>query len=133
MNFTTIALLLLAWQMLKPKQSAPQQNAFDDVLKMLNEDTIGLLQCLTKLNDKNCTADDKQSALFQMLTNPTVLDLFGKMFSQQQQAPMQNQEGYVFEQPSKDSQDFFRPIENIADAEVKHKLYWFYDNWYLKK
>ena len=119
--------------MLKPKQSAPQQNAFDDVLKMLNEDTIGLLQCLTKLNDKNCTADDKQSALFQMLTNPTVLDLFGKMFSQQQQAPMQNQEGYVFEQPSKDSQDFFRPIENIADAEVKHKLYWFYDNWYLKK
>ena len=118
--------------MLKPKQSAPQQNAFDDVMKMLNEDTIGLLQCLTKLNDNNCTADDKQSALFQMLTNPTVLDLFGKMFSQQQ-APMQNQEGYVFEQPSKDSQDFFRPIENIADAEVKHKLYWFYDNWYLKK
>ena len=43
-----------------------------------------------------------------------------------------NEEGYSFEKPSASSQEFFRPIDNIADAEVKSKLYWFYDNWYVK-
>ena len=43
-----------------------------------------------------------------------------------------NGEGYRFETPSANSQEFFRPIDNIADTEVKHKLYWFYDNWYVK-
>ena len=79
-----------------------------------------------------------------MMTNPAVMNIAGSFFGggkteTSSEQPTEttndehvNSEGYKFETPSASSQEFFRPIDNIADTEVKHKLYWFYDNWYVK-
>ena len=68
-----------------------------------------------------------------MLFRSAVMSVAEGLFKKKDEpAPVVNDEGYKFETPSKDSQEFFRPIDNIADAEIKHKLYWFYDNWYVK-
>ena len=47
--------------------------------------------------------------------------------------PPQNDEGYTFDSPTERAKQFFAPIDPIATAEVKHKLCYFYDNWYLAK
>ena len=88
-----------------------------------------------------------------MMSNPTVMNIASNLFTNNGQsnttdkgekahdnpsthAPNKdehtNSEGYRFETPSATSQEFFRQINDIADTEVKHKLYWFYDNWYIK-
>lgn len=134
MNLSTVMLLLLAWQMLSggKKQNAPKKSLSD----LFNDDTKNIFDCVEKLTDKEASKEDKTGAIFQMMTNPAVMDLAGKFFSKKEEEkkeePLQNEEGYNFEQPSADSREFFRPIENIADAEVKHRLYRFYDNWYVK-
>ena len=78
MNLSTIAILLIAWQLLS-KKNTPPSSPFENLSQFMSDE-----------------------------------------------------EGFKFETPSKASQDFFKPIDNIADAEIKHKLYWFYDNWYIK-
>ncbi len=175
MNISTIALLFVAWQFLSNnKKSTPK---LDDFAPLLNEQTRDILSCVQTLSSQNASQEDKTGAIFQMMTNPTVVNLAQKVFGEnkkqqentqssqqgnfegnfatqqecngnnysndkvsnsfdsvaQNQAHLQNDEGYVFPSSSKASQEFFQPIENIADAEVKHKLYWFYDNWYLAK
>ena len=85
-------------------------------------------------SSNDSSQQDKTGAILQMMTNPAVMNMASSLFGkgQSDEKPVVNDEGYKFEQPSKASQEFFKPIDNIADAEVKHKLYWFYDNWYVK-
>ena len=166
MNLSTIALILLAWQLLsnspKPHQNSapPPQIGLTD---FLSEDTKNMLNCVNMLSSTQCSQEDKTSAIFQMMANPAVMNLASNLFggksqddkpqgaSQNSQTNATttentssvhnpstsdehvNAEGYRFETPSASSQEFFRQIDNIADAEVKHKLYWFYDNWYVKQ
>ena len=47
--------------------------------------------------------------------------------------PPQNDEGYTFDSPTERAKQFFAPIDPIATTEIKHKLCYFYDNWYLSK
>lgn len=137
MNLSTIALALLAWQLLsnsggKPKET-PSKSPLENISQFVNEDTKNIIDCVEKISSKDTSAEDKTGAIFQMMTNPAVMNIANSLFKKADSPkPMENDEGYKFEQPSKDSQEFFKPIENIADAEVKHKLYWFYDNWYVK-
>lgn len=100
----------------------------------MSDDTKNIMDSITKLSDKDASQEDKTGAIFQMMTNPAVMDMASKLFNKQEPDKKQdeNDEGYKFETPSATSREFFRPIDNIADAEVKHKLYWFYDNWYVK-
>ena len=147
MKLSTVALLLIAWQVLSSgdngaKQNAPQVSPLDTISAFLSDDTKNILSCMSKLSDRQCSQEDKTGAIFQIMTNPQVMNiasnLFGNNGEQREQKPDgqqtggTNDEGYRFEQSSPASQEFFRPIDNIADAEVKHKLYWFYDNWYVK-
>lgn len=147
MNLSTIALLLLAWQLFGTKNTSESQQAAKkpDLIQLFSDDTKNMIDCVGKLSSQKSTNDDKMGALFQIISNPTVMNLVQNMFPQknaaeteasQQTAPPQNEftneEGYRFETPSTESQEFFRPIDGIADAEVKNKLYWFYDNWYIK-
>ena len=150
MNLSTIALLLIAWQVFSGNNDgarahdAPRRSPLDNISDFLSEDTKNIISCVNKLTDSQCSQQDKTGAIFQMMTNPAVMNVassfFGGGTGAQQEQPkqneqadgMQNSEGYKFEQSSPASQEFFRPIDNIADAEVKHKLYWFYDNWYVK-
>ena len=150
MNLSTIALLLIAWQVLSnngnngaKQQNAPKTSPLDNLSGFLSDDTKNIISCVNKLSDSQCSQEDKTGAIFQMMTNPAVMNIassfFGGGSNSQQQSEQNgqadcatNSEGYKFEEPSQHAQDFFRPIDNIADAEIKHKLYWFYDNWYVK-
>lgn len=148
MNLSTVALLLIAWQVLSNNgnngarhNDAPRPSPLSGISDLLSDDTKNIISCVNKLSDRNCSQEDRTGAIFQMMTNPAVMNIASSFFGGgQQPAPqpeqkpkeMVNDEGYKFDQPSVPAQEFFRPIDNIADAEVKHKLYWFYDNWYVK-
>ena len=153
LNLSTIALLLIAWQVLSnngnnsTQQNTPKSSPLEGLSGFLSDDTKNIISCVNKLNDSQCSQEDKTGAIFQMMTNPAVMNIASSFFGAGSASPQQNGasdkaadatcdaangEGYKFEQPSAPAQEFFRPIDNIADAEVKHKLYWFYDNWYIK-
>ncbi len=140
MNWSTVALLFFAWQMLsKNTQSSPK---LQDIAPFLSEDTKGILEGVTKLASTTASNEDKTGAIFQMMTNPTVMNfaqnLFGGQKPQTEETPTtppqeQNDEGYTFDSPSERAKQFFAPIDTIATTEIKHKLCYFYDNWYLAK
>ncbi len=149
MNLSTVAMLLLVWQMIRSQNTSSKETPKKpDFKELLSDDTKNVIDCVNKLSSGNSSNDDKMGAIFQIISNPTVMGLVQNMFTkngqnteEKQPKSMQNEtytddltndEGYSFEQPSEASKEFFRPIDNIADAEVKHKLYWFYDNWYVK-
>ena len=166
MNLSTVALALLVWQLLSgngSRQNAAPRSDTDGLSQFLSDDTKNLLECVNKLSDKACSGEDKMGAIFQMMSNPAVMNIANGIFGankgnsaerpteqrgangaaaapdsenqtqtrQKSEDTFTNDEGYAFETPSQASREFFRPIDNIADAEIKHKLYWFYDNWYL--
>lgn len=136
MNLSTIALALLAWQLLSGSnrtESKPNSSPLENISQFVSDDTKNIIDCVEKLSSQNASTEDKTGAIFQMMTNPTIMNMASSLFKKEEEAkPVVNDEGYRFETPSKASQDFFKPIDNIADAEIKHKLYWFYDNWYVK-
>ena len=137
MNLSTIALALLAWQLLSGGNSPakkPDKSPLETISQFVNDDTKNIIDCVGKLSSNDSSQQDKTGAILQMMTNPAVMNMASSLFGkgQSDEKPVVNDEGYKFEQPSKASQEFFKPIDNIADAEVKHKLYWFYDNWYVK-
>lgn len=148
MNLSTVALVLLAWHLLQKKPTAQQQPQQLGIGDFLSDDVKNILNTAQKLNG-SCSPEDRAGAIFEIMSNPAVQNIantiFGNMGAKnakpQTPEPAQQQcesdqntngEGYKFETPSAASQEFFRPIDNIADAEVKHKLYRFYDNWYVK-
>lgn len=138
MNLSTIALALLAWQLLSgnngKQQGKSAKSPLESISQFVSDDTKSILDCVGKLSDKDSTQEDKTGALFQMMTNPAVMNMASNLFKKtEEQQPIVNDEGYKFDSPSPQSKEFFKPIDNIADAEIKHKLYWFYDNWYVKK
>ncbi len=136
MNLSTIAMLLIAWQLLSKNNTPPKNKSpLDGLSQFMSEDTKNIMDCVTKLSDKDASKEDKTGAIFQMMTNPAVMDTVSKLFKKEEKPESkqdENAEGYKFETPSTASREFFHPIDNIADAEVKNKLYWFYDNWYVK-
>lgn len=146
MNWSTVALLFFAWQMLSQnKQSSPK---LQDVAPFLSDETKDILDGVAKLSSTTATNEDKTGAILQMMTNPTVINfaqnLFGtkgtdKTPDKPSDAPSddvlenQNDEGYTFDSPTERAKQFFAPVDAIATAEIKHKLCYFYDNWYLAK
>lgn len=161
MNLSTVALILLAWQLFSKSNS--QQNTRKvppsiGLTDFLSDDTKNMIDCVEKLSSGQCSQEDRTGAIFQMMANPAVMNLANNLFGQMGNAGEANNgakttsnesksqkdttdntsethvnsEGYRYETPSTASQEFFRPIDNIADTEIKHKLYWFYDNWYVK-
>lgn len=166
MNFSTIAMLLLAWQLLRSPEGQ-HTSAKPKLKEILSDDANNALDCVGKLSSDKASSDDKMGALFQLASNPAVADIVDNLFphgsgssadhetSQNSdenrqnaasdsanggsdsganaQSGFVNDEGFRFPEPSAASREFFRPIDNIADAEVKNKLYRFYDSWYIKK
>lgn len=147
MNLSTVAIALLAWQMLSNTQNTKKSGA-PDLFDFLSDDTKTMLNCVEKLSSNRSSNDDKIGAILQMMSNPVIMEFVQNTFGKKAEgeAPkeeqkeerfenkeerFENQEGYKFETPSADCKEFFRPIENIADNEVKNKLYWFYENWYI--
>ncbi len=147
MNLSTVALILLAWHLLSDKAPKPSAHGWTD---MLSEDVRRVIDSARKLSDKHCSEEERAGAIFEIMSNPALQNIAGRVFAPSQQPasspqsepspppsspspdPDVNSEGYRFETPSEASREFFRPIDDIADSEVKHKLYWFYDHWYTK-
>jgi hypothetical protein len=153
MNISTAIMLFLAWQMLSKNGGiggGAGGRGLSGLSGLLNNETKELLSSVSKLTDKTASSDEKTSAIFQMITNPTVQTFTGGLFgnkgnggsgtaeatasaSPQDVTYDTNEEGYVFRDiPSEGAKDFFKPVENIANVEARHKLYKLYDNWYTK-
>ncbi len=159
-NLSVIALALVAWKLLNDsgtrEQNTQQQAHASDLppkitlTDFLNDDAKTVIEGAEKLTSRSANAEEKMSAILGLMSNPTVMSFAESLFGQksgegaatatetqtdadapQGEQTFTNDEGYQFAKPSAASQEFFRPIDNIADAEVKSKLYWFYDNWYL--
>lgn len=134
MNLSWLALALVAMQLLNSQNNKPKPSK-PDLTDFLSDDTKNLVDCLGKLTSDN--TEDKLGAIMQAVTNPTVISVAQSIFSKPETPPKENEtfanhEGYAFKSPSHEAQEFFKPIEHIADPEVKNKLYTLYDNWYLK-
>lgn len=135
MNVYSIALIFLAWQLIKQNGRQNGGGFPKDILSENAQNVVDAVQNLTN-------GGSKTDALLSLLTNPAVSEILSQFLTKsdvkndapkQSTAPNVNDEGYVFkDRPSADSQSFFSPVDNIADDEVKHKLYRFYDNWYVK-
>ena len=150
MNLTTIALALLACKLLTSKPSPNKvEKPQVDLTGFLSEDTQNLLSCINKLQDKSLSQEDKTSAIFALISNPTVMSILSNLApngtpptDNESKSPPpcatepsshQNDEGYTFDTPSAEAEQAFEPIKNIAGVEVSHKLYSLYDNWYGKR
>lgn len=146
MNLSVIALAVLAWKLFSDRQTREKDSHQPKIAitDFLNDEMKTVIQGAEMLTNKNATNDERMSAIIGLMSNPTVMSFaegfFGKRNEEKQETQEEqgrgeqsfsNEEGYEFERPSQASQEFFRPIEKIADPEVKSKLYWFYDNWYL--
>lgn len=151
MNLSVIALAIVAWKLLsdnqaREKNTRQQAHATPKIslTDFLNDDAKTVIEGAEKLTSQDTDTEEKMSAIIGLMSNPTVMSFAESLFGQKsdgQTAAQENEthdeqaftndEGYEFAKPSAASQEFFRPIDNIADAEVKSKLYWFYDNWYL--
>ena len=134
MNLSTIALLLLGWQLLSGTQTTDGKKEFSP-LQLLSEDNRNLLEDITKLSDKSTTAEQKTSAVLDLVGNPAVMSLAAKLLgnnaSDEENKPIVNDEGYNFGTYDKSCKECFRAVDNVADAEIKSKLYNWYD-WYVK-
>lgn len=139
MNLSTVAIALLAWQLLSNTQNT-QKSGSPDLFDFLSDDTKTMLNCVEKLSSDKCSKDERMGAIFQMMSNPVIMEFVQNMFgkktegenaSEKSKESFENEEGYKFETPTTSCREFFRPIENIADNEIKNKLYWFYENWYV--
>ena len=144
MNLSVIALAVLAWKLFSDNQRERQKDTQPKIgiADLLNDDVKTVIEGAEKLTSRDTNAEEKMGAILGLMSNPTVMSFAESFFGQKKapqdeppQAPQKdaftNDEGYNFGKPSNACQEFFRPIDNIADAEVKNKLYWFYDNWYL--
>jgi len=143
--------LLLGFVLLGTAKSKDKKNGIDLSSLLSNQDALTLLPHVAKLFDKSATEDDKNSAVINLMSNPIIFELMQKFFvnqpSQEDKQPSnENQDKQTHSEPknenenneiqkdfSQESKDFFKPIENVAGAEISQKLYSLYDNWYIKK
>ena len=146
--------LLLGFALLGSFNKQDKKQAFDLSQILSNPDLANLLPHLAKLLDKNAGDEDKNFAIMNLLTNPAIFEIMQKFVtkptqnqqektqtSEQKEDPKQeqkdkqiNKETMPEPQPfSAESQEFFAPIQEVADKQISKKLYALYDNWYVKK
>lgn len=129
MNLSTITLLVLAWQLLA--NSNGEKSPLDNVGSLLTEDNKAVVDNIKKLTDSTASAEDKTGAVLGLATNPSVAVIAEKLLGKKDSAPLINDEGFNLGTPSADSRIFFKEVDNVADTEVKSKLYKWYD-WQYK-
>ena len=98
MNLSTMALALLVWQLLSgngSRQNAAPRPDTDGLSQFLSDDTKNLLECVNKLSDKACSGEDKMGAIFQMMSNPAVMNIANGIFG--------TNKGSAAEQPTEQS------------------------------
>ena len=86
MNLSTVALLLIAWQVLsnsgaQRQQTTPKTSPLDGLAEFLSDDTKNIINCVNKLSDRQCSQEDRTGAIFQMMTNPALMNIASSIFS----------------------------------------------------
>ena len=145
--------LLLGFALLGSFNKQNKQQAFDLSQILSNPDLANLLPHIAKLFDKNAKEEDKNFAIMNLLTNPAIFEIVQKFVAKnpekntaqpqqnqsQENQSQENQQQEHHEQAndntnfSVESQEFFAPIQEVADKQISKKLYALYDNWYVKK
>lgn len=129
MNLSTITLLVLAWQLLGNSNGG--KSPIDNIGSLLTDDNKAVVDSIKKLTDSTASAEDKTGAVLGLATNPSVASIAEKLLGKNDSAPLINDEGFNLGTPSTDSRIFFKEVDNVADIEVKSKLYKWYD-WQYK-
>lgn len=117
------------------------------------QNTVGAINSFNKLGGKDT---DKMSVVMELMSNPVVAELVGKFLGNQptsgageeihNDGATETEQDYSASsgqdfnardtsasEATEESEEFFRPVENIAGVEVSEKLRHLYDNWYTKK
>lgn len=157
MNFLPVLIGVLLFSLFSDKGGAKKSGDSDNVIDMENiQNTVGAINSFNKLGGKDT---DKMSVVFELMSNPVVAELVGKFLGKQpanEETEVHNdtsgggqdfsaasaqdfsesfapQETPATEDTANESEELFRPVENIAGVEVSEKLRHLYDNWYTKK
>ena len=153
--------LLLGFLLLGKVNKQDKKQAFDLSQILSNPDVANLLPHVAKLLDKNAGDDDKNFAIMNLLTNPAIFEIVQKFATRQTPNQQQEEKTQTEKQAenihkteqnkeenieqtnlnntqktqtfSAESQEFFAPIQEVADKQISKKLYALYDNWYVKK
>lgn len=148
MNFLPVLIGVLLFSLFSDKGGAKKSGDSDNVIDMENiQNTVGAINSFNKLGGKDT---DKMSVVFELMSNPVVAELVGKFLGKQpanEETEVHNdtsgggqdfsesfapQETPTTEDTANESEELFRPVENIAGVEVSEKLRHLYDNWYTK-
>ena len=156
MNFLPIMIGVLLISMFSDKNGGAKKNIEkDNLLDVENiQNTIGAINSFNKLGVKDA---DKMGVVLELMSNPVVAELMEKFLgksqsesgqnlrddeSENEQSFSQNEQKEFFEntfsqepsdEDSSETDDLFKPVENIAGVEVSAKLKHLYNNWYTKK
>ena len=146
MNFLPVIIGVLLFSLFSDKGGGKQSGGSGNAIDMENiQNTVGAINSFNKLGGKDT---DKMSVVMELMSNPVVAELVGKFLGNQPTSgadeEIHNDGATETEQDfnardtsaseaTEESEEFFRPVENIAGVEVSEKLRHLYDNWYTKK
>ena len=151
-NFLPVIIGVLLFSLFSDKGGGKQSGGSGNAIDMENiQNAVGAINSFNKLGGKDT---DKMSVV--IMSNPVVAELVGKFLGNQPTSgageEIHNDGATETEQDysvssgqdfnardtsasdaTEESEEFFRPVENIAGVEVSEKLRHLYDNWYTKK
>ena len=143
-NFLPVIIGVLLFSLFSDKGGGKQSGGSGNAIDMENiQNTVGAINSFNKLGGKDT---DKMSVVMELMSNPVVAELVGKFLGNQPTSGADekihndgateqdfNARDTSASEATEESEEFFRPVENIAGVEVSEKLRHLYDNWYTKK
>jgi hypothetical protein len=153
-NFLPVIIGVLLFSLFSDKGGGKQSGGSGNAIDMENiQNTVGAINSFNKLGGKDT---DKMSVVMELMSNPVVAELVGKFLGNQptsgageeihNDGATETEQDYSASsgqdfnardtsasEATEESEEFFRPVENIAGVEVSEKLRHLYDNWYTKK
>ncbi len=139
MNPLPILLGVFAWNALKPQKPKTGGESWDQLGQLLaRPELLDVLGSVSKLTDKTVSPEEKNAALMELITNPTVIELAKEVLHANESG-----EPHVTDvteskvvppnsaSPQHSETPVFEPVEKIAGIEISEKLKKLYDNWYV--
>ena len=130
MNFLPVIIGVLLFSMFSDKGGGKQSGGSGNAIDMENiQNTVGAINSFNKLGGKDT---DKMSVVMELMSNPVVATETEQDYTASSEQDFNARDTSASE-ATEESEEFFRPVENIAGVEVSEKLRHLYDNWYTKK
>ena len=145
MNFLPVIIGVLLFSLFSDKGGGKQSGGSGNAIDMENiQNTVGAINSFNKLGGKDT---DKMTVVAELVgkflgNQPTSgageeIHNDGATETEQDYSASSGQDFNARDtsasEATEESEEFFRPVENIAGVEVSEKLRHLYDNWYTKK